>query len=366
MKKKILFLVNHDIVIYNFRKEIVINLLEKGYEVIISSPNGERISYLKEMGCIHVPITIERHGTNPITDFRLILEYSKLIKNIKPDIILTFTIKPNIYGGIAAKRFHVPYIANITGLGQGIQKEGITQKLITLLYRKSFSKVNKVFFQNTENMNFFSKHNIASGRYQLLPGSGVNLEEFQIQEYPTGETIHFAYISRIMEQKGINEYLSAIKIVKEKYPLTQFHVCGFCEEEYEEQLKKLHEEGEIIYHGMITNVKEIYSFIHCLVHPSYHEGMSNVILEASASGVPTIASDIPGCREAVVNDITGYTFEVKNAEKLAERILHFIELPYDKRKRMGISAREKMKNEFDRQIVVDKYLEVIQKTLGDV
>src|SRR5690625_2821449 len=167
--KKVLILVNHDVVIYNFRLEIVERLLEEGYEVHISSPYGERIDDLIALGCKYVDASIARHGTNLIEEFKLLLYYRKIMKKIKPDVVLSFTIKPNIYGGIASRMLNVPYIANITGLGTAVENEGIMQKLSVFLYKVAFKKVNCVFFQNKENKKFFSDNKIAIEKHQLIP-----------------------------------------------------------------------------------------------------------------------------------------------------------------------------------------------------
>lgn len=366
MKKKVLFLVNHDVVIYNFRKEIVSNLIEQGYEVIISSPYGKRIEKLIDMGCTYEEVQIDRHGTNPLEDFKLILYYRKLMKKIEPNVILTFTIKPNIYGAMVAKWLGIPCVSNITGLGNAIENRGMMQKITTLLYKYSFSKIDKVFFQNQANMDFFQGKRIALNRHQLLPGSGVNLTEYQKKEYPPESPINFIFVSRIMQEKGIDEFLYASNKIVSKYDNVYFHICGFSEDGYEQYMEELPVEGKIIYHGMMEDLSDIYGIAHCIVHPSHHEGMSNVLLEASASGVAVIASKIPGCQETFDEGRTGYGFEVKNKESLISAIENFIELPYNKKREMGFAARKKMEKEFDRQIVVNEYMNTIKNIVGEI
>lgn len=362
-KNKILFLVNHDVVVYNFRKELIERLLEEGYEVYISSPYGERIDDLIAMGCGYIETKINRHGLNIIEEIKLIQKYKKIIKKVKPDIVLTYTIKPNIYGSIAAKSYKVPVIANITGLGTAVENESILQKITILLYKYAFKNVHKVFFQNEENRQFFIDNKIALGKHGLLPGSGVNLEYFTPLEYPDSKNIEFIYISRIMKEKGIEQYIDAAKYIRNKYPNTRFHILGFCEEKhYEEKLRELENQGVIIYHGMQRDIRKYLKKTHCTVHPTYYpEGISNVLLESAASARPIIATNRSGCKEVVDEGINGFLVETKNSKDLIEKIEKFMDLPYEEKKKMGENGRRKVEKEFDRNIVVNSYLEEINK-----
>lgn len=356
-KKKVLFLVNHDVVIYNFRLELVERLINDGYEVHISSPYGERIDDLVSLGAIFHDITMDRHGMNPINELKLLLSYRRLFKEVRPDMVLGYTIKPNIYGAMAAGWRNIPFVANITGLGTAVENPGISQKLMLLLYKIAFRKIQKVFFQNTENQQFFIDHKIALGKHGLLPGSGVNLERFTLKEYPSGDTIRFAFISRIMKEKGIDQYLEAAETTKKKYPNTEFHICGFCETEYEGKLNEFNDNGTVIYHGMLRDVAGFLDDIHCVVHPTYYpEGLSNVLLEASASGRPIITTDRSGCREVIDDGVNGYMIPQKDSKALIKAIDKFMQLDYESKKAMGIAGRKKVEKEFDRQIVVNKYL----------
>ena len=359
-KKRVLFLVNHDVVIYNFRLELVERLLNDGYEVHISSPYGERIDDLKDLGVIYHEIAMERHGMNPVHEAKLLLTYRKLIFEVEPDIILGYTIKPNIYGAMAAAEKHVPFVANITGLGTSVENPGMSQKLIIELYKVAFKHVQRVFFQNTENQQFFIDHNIAVDKHGLLPGSGVNLSRFTVTDYPSDDVVKFAFISRIMKEKGIDQYLDAAKEIKKKYPNTEFHVCGFCEAEYEGKLNEYNEDGTVIYHGMIRDVAGFMSGMNCIIHPTYYpEGLSNVLLESCASGRPIITTDRSGCREVVDDGINGYMISQKDSKKLIEAVEKFINLSFEEKKVMGLAAREKVEREFDRQIVVEAYMNEI-------
>lgn len=362
MAKKVLILVNHDVVIYNFRKELVERLLVARYEVIISSPYGERIDDLVDMGCEYIEANIERHGTNPLNELKLLNYYKKIIKDNKPDVVLTYTIKPNIYGGLAAKKYKVTYIANITGLGTAVEKQGLMQKITILLYKLAFSKIQRVFFQNTENMQFFIDNNIVVDKHKLVPGSGVNLQHFNVLKYPSKDNVEFVFISRIMKEKGIDQYIETAKYITDKYPNTKFHVCGFCEERYEDTLKDLQNKGVLTYHGMVRDVREILKNTHCTIHPTYYpEGLSNVLLESAACGRPIITTDRSGCREVVDHGINGYKVKQKDSRDLIMKVEKFIRLGYEEKKLMGLAGRNKVEKEFDRQIVVEAYLDEIEK-----
>ena len=303
---------------------------------------------------------MDRHGKNPLGELKLISEYKKLYNEVKPDIVLGFTIKPNIYGAYVAKKKNIPFVANITGLGTALENNGLSQKILILMYKIAFKNIKKVFFQNKENMQFFINHNIAVGKHELLPGSGVNLERFSVKEYPADNVIKFIFVSRIMKEKGIEQYLETAKYIKEKYPNTEFHICGFCESEYEGKLKEYVDNKIVIYHGMVRNVSDMLKDIHCLIHPTYYpEGMSNVLLESCASGRPIITTNRAGCREIVDDGINGYIVEEKNSKDLIEKVEKFLQLSNEERKQMGLAGRKKVEKEFDRKIVVDAYLKEI-------
>ncbi len=360
MAKKILFLVNHDVVIYNFRLEIVERFIKDGHEVHISSPYGERIDDLVKLGAKFHEIKMDRHGMNPKEELRILREYRKLMKEVKPDICLGFTIKPNIYGAIAARGQHIPFVANITGLGTAVENPGLSQKISILLYKYAFQKVQRVFFQNEENKKFFDDHGLAKGKGMIIPGSGVNLDRYPYRDYPEDETVKFAFISRIMKEKGIDQYLDAAEAMKARN--VEFHVCGFCEPEYDGRLQEEDKKGVVKYHGMIRDVTGFMGQMHCIIHPTYYpEGISNVLLEACATGRPIITTDRSGCREIVDDGVNGYMIPCQSSEELIEAIEKFLALPWKDKKDMGLAAREKVEREFDRQIVVEKYVEEVEK-----
>lgn len=365
MNKKVLILVNHNVVIYNFRRELVERLIADGYEVYLSCPQGNRIEELCSMGCKFIETEFERHGTSVIDDLKLIQFYKKIMKEIMPGVVLSYTIKPNIYGGMAAASLKIPYLANITGLGTAVENEGILQKITKILYKIAFRRVDCVFVQNEENKQFFVDNNIAIDKLKLIPGSGVNLKQFSVIDYPENN-IEFVFISRIMKEKGIEQYLETAEYIHKKYEGVKFHICGFCEEDYEERLRGLESEGVITYHGMMNDVRDVIKITSATIHPTYYpEGLSNVLLESCACGRPIITTDRSGCREVVEDGVNGYMVKQRDSESLISAVEKFINLSFEERRQMGIEGRKKVEREFDRQIVVEAYMERIDALSGD-
>ena len=362
---KILILTNKFGGLYNFRREVVQALLDCGHTVSISAPVDYKTHFFQEMGCEIIDTKFERKGTNPFKDIGLMLRYKKLLHSIKPDIVLTYTIKPNLYGGMACQLCHIHQIANVTGLGSAVENPGFLQKLTIILYRIGLKKTNTIFFQNKANMEFCEKHKMVSGKKELIPGSGVNLQYHALQAYPSeSEPIRFIFISRLIREKGIEEYLGAAEHIKKNNPEVEFHILGRSEGPYESLVKKMQEEGLVIYHGVVTDVRPFIAKCHCTIHPSFYpEGMSNVLLESCAAGRPVITTDRPGCGEIVEDGKTGFLVKAKNVSVLAATIEKFITLSHNQMEQMGLNARAKVEREFDRQIIVDRYCKEINNII---
>jgi glycosyltransferase involved in cell wall biosynthesis len=353
---RVLIITNNDVGLYKFRKELVSKLLEKN-EVFIALPNGNYINQFKDMGCHFIETEFDRHEKNPLKELKLIRLYKKILRTTKPNIVFTYTIKPNAYAGMICASLRIPYVVNVTGLGIAIENGGLIQKISLLLYKHGLKKAQKVFFQNAENMKFMVNHKVIKSLYDLLPGSGVNLENYRVTEYPNGRNVNFVFVSRIMREKGIDQYLDAAKIIRKKHPETRFHVCGFCEQAYENELNRLSDSKIIIYHGLVDDMASIYKKMNCTVHPTYYpEGLSNVLLESAASGRPIITTNRSGCREVVDDGVNGYIVKERDSDDLVEKIEKFLSLSYEEKKQMGLAGRTKVEKEFDRQIVIDKYL----------
>ena len=359
---KVLILANDDGGLYRFRRELIQEFINC-HSVYISVPDTGFTDDIRAIGCrVLVNKRLERRGTNPFADLKLLQYYETILKRLKPDIVFTYTIKPNVYGGIVCGKNQVPYVANITGLGTSIENGGSLQKLTLLLYRAGLGKAQKVFFQNKMNRDFMVSRHVVSGRHDILPGSGVNLEQYKVLDYPEGETIDFLFVARVMKEKGIDQYLDAAKAIGQRHPETRFHVCGICEEDYEEILREYEKEKIIIYHGMVKDMSEMYRLCSCTVHPTYYpEGLSNVLLESAASGRPVITTNRPGCREVIDDGINGYLVKKKDSGDLIRVLERFIGLNTEERRRMGLAGRKKVEREFDRRIVVRKYIEELNE-----
>ncbi len=361
--KRIMFLVNRDFVLYNFRFELVEKLLQENYEVYICLPYGDKVKPMIQAGCRFIPVEIDKRGTNPVKDIFLIKSYHRIFQEYKPDVILMYTTKVDIYGGIVAGKMKIPYLMNISGLGTALEYKSLLQKMMLALYKTAAKNAQCVFFQNEANQKFFHIHRLYSGRERLLPGSGVNLDKWKLMDYPDESGgIHFLFIARVIKEKGIEEYLAMAKQIKGEYPHTIFHVLGPCDGDYKELLREYEELGIIHYHGMVLDTREYLKFAHCTVHPSYYpEGISNVCLESAACGRPVITTDRSGCRETVEDGVTGYIVEEKNTKQLVDTVRRFILLDFEQRKKMGFMGRKKMEAEFDRGIVVEEYLKELKK-----
>jgi len=363
--KRVMFLVNRDFVLYNFRLELVSRLLSEGYEVYICLPNGPKVKEMIDIGCKFLPIKIDKRGTNPIKDLQLINSYRKIIKSVNPDIILMYTTKVVIYGGIIAGMMNTPYLLNVSGLGTAVENDSVIQRLIIFLYKKAVKKASCVFFQNQENVDFFKTHKINVAHYRLIPGSGVNLERWYVMPYPKQEDgLQFLFIARVIKEKGIEEYLKIAKHFKNKFKNFTFHVLGPCDGEYKDKLDKYCKENIIEYHGMVHDTRPFLEKAHCTIHPSYYpEGISNVLLESAACGRPVITTNRPGCKDTVDNNVSGYIFEERNVKDLIEKINSFIGLTWDQKRIMGLAGRRKVEKEFDRNKVTNAYMHEIHRIL---
>lgn len=354
---KVLFLGNSPVGLYKFRREIIESIV-KDHDVSFCVPNGLFVEEMVELGCDYYPCDLlDRHGTNPINELKLIHYYKSILSKIRPDIVFTYTIKPNVYGGLMCSKLKIPYVVNVTGLGTAVENSGLMQTITTFLYRIGLKNAQRIYFQNAENMSFMISRGINSNNCVLIPGSGVNTSQYAFCPYPRNDTVDFIFVARVMKEKGIDQYLEAASIIRDKYPETRFHVCGPCEQDYQDELQRLQNEGTIIYHGMVTDMMPIYQMSSCTVHPSYYpEGMSNVLLESAATGRPIITTNRSGCREIIDDGKNGFIVRQKDSADLVEKIEQFLSLSVDERAIMGQMGRQKVEKEFDRQIIVNAYL----------
>lgn len=357
---KILILANNDIGLYKFRKELIEELIKKGHKIYISLPNGTFVKSLTALGCEFIDTPVERRGMNPKTDLKLMVTYFKQIKRIHPDLVLTYTIKPNIYGGIACRSVNVPYAVNITGLGTAFQRDGILKKMVILLYKIAVKKANVVFFENTLNCQEFVNNKIVNEKQTcVLNGAGVNLEEYPISEYPDRDEIRFLFIGRVMKEKGIDEFLAAARQMREQYSNVFFDIVGPMEDDYREVIQQSVDLSIIEYHGFQEDVRPFIVNCNCFVLPSYHEGMANTLLECGAMGRPLITSRIHGCLEAVEEGKSGFLANPKNVEELYQCFEKFVRMPKDEKKRMGECSRKHIEKYFNKRDIVEKTIHKI-------
>ena len=353
-KKKILVVTNHSYMLWQFRRELIQRLMEDA-EVVISTPFVGHEQDFAAMGCRMLETDVDRRGINPVTDFRLYNTYVKILKTERPDMVVTYSIKPNIYAGFVCRLHKIPYCVNVQGLGTAFQKKWLA-KIVTVMYRMALKKAKTVFFENAENAKIFREKKITPAWQQtVLPGAGVNLESYSYQEYPNNDKVRFLYLGRIMKEKGMDELFWAVQELR-KECAGQFvlDLVGFFEDEYKEQVEKLTQDGIAVFHGFQEDPRPYYGKADCVVLPSYHEGMSNVLLEAAATGRPLITSDIPGCREAVKQGISGLLCPVKDRNALLHTMEDFLKLSKEEREVMGRAGRKYMEEQYDKEKVVKK------------
>ncbi len=364
--RKILILGNVARILYLTRFEFVTSLLEQGHKVFVSMPRERGFDEFQKAGCHVIATPIDRRGINPLKDFSLLLRYRRMIKRIRPDVIFTFTVKPNLYGGWLASKFHIPYYPTITGLGTAIQNYGVLQKLVLALYRRSFRKAPRVFFQNPMNSELMTLLGVVRrDQIVLVPGSGVNLEKHRLEPYPEeGGELRILFIGRLMREKGLLELIEAAKRIRQTYPFVTFEILGDFEEDYRSIIEETSREGTIHYSGYAEDIHPFLTNAHAILLPSWHEGMANVLLEGAATGRPVLASNIAGCRETFDEGISGFGFKPRDVDDLCRTLERFIQTPHSERAAMGIAGRRKMEREFDRERVKERYLEAFDDSFS--
>lgn len=358
---QILILANHSGGLYDFRKDLIAELKTHA-SVAVAVPHNDRWDELNGLADRVIELPVDRRGMNPLHDGKLFRQYRAILGEIKPDLVLTYTIKPNIYGGLACRMAHIPYAVNITGLGSAIENGGWLKKFVLALYRPALKGARVVFFENAGNRDTLAATGVVpKGRDVVLHGAGVNLEDYPCQPYPQEGPVHFLFVGRVMHEKGVDELFAAAKRMKQQYgEQVEFHMVGSFEEAYKPVMDQLEQAGVVKYHGYQSDMKPFYAMAGCVVLPSYHEGMSNVLLEAAASGRPLITSDIPGCREAVENGVSGYLCPAKDADALYEAMRRFAALSVEQRSQMGRCGRERMGQQFSKTAVVAETIKQLE------
>lgn len=366
MKKIIAISINTSWNIYNFRIGLLKSFMDEGYDIYVISPRDKYSDKLIEMGFNYCDIQLNNKGSNPLEDLKLIYLYFRLLKKIKPDFFFLFTIKPNIYGNIAAKILGIPVISNISGLGTVFLNDSITSTIAKILYRFSIPFAKTVFFQNQDDLDLFVKLKIVNKlRCDLLPGSGIDLDKFKSTKERTKNTseVIFTLIARMVKDKGVIEFIEAAGLVNKSYPNARFLLIGPYypgnPTAIDETILASISNDYIKYLGSSDNIIQEIDQSDCVVLPSYREGLSRVLLEAASMAKPIITTDVPGCREVVKDGETGYLCKAKNSKDLARKIIMVCSMGSQERITMGKKGRQLVEKNFNEQLVINKYKEIV-------
>jgi glycosyltransferase involved in cell wall biosynthesis len=370
---KILISVNTSWNIYNFRAGMIRAFLKQGYEVIAASPTDAYSPHLEDLGCRHLPLPIDNKGTSPLRDLGLFLRYLRLLRRERPDVFLGYTIKPNIYGSLAAHLLRIPVVNNVSGLGTAFIAKSWLTRIVKALYRLAMRSSATVYFQNEDDRNLFVDLKLVQPEQTaLLPGSGIDLKQFHPKqtESPQPGAPCFLLIARLLRDKGVGEFVDAARIVKSHFPDARFQLLGFLDAENRTAISKSIvdewvQEGVVEYLGVADDVRPYIAASDCAVLPSYREGTPRTLLEAAAMSKPLITTDVPGCREVVDHGKNGFLCEAQDSADLAQKILDFIDLSDEERIRMGQASRVKVEREFDESFVIQSYLKTIKEILKD-
>jgi Glycosyltransferase len=344
-----------------FRRELILTLAEQRYDITLLCSFEKEFEDFAKVGVRFINVDIDRRGTNIFTELKLFLNYYQILKKERPDVVLTYTTKCSVYGGAVCRMLKIPYIINNSGLFDPKRISRLFGALLDVLHKIGYSRTACMMYQNPSEMAYFKKILPSHVPFRLLPGSGVNLERFKVLPYPQDGDVNFLMICRIQKEKGIEEYLYAAAQLKPKYPKANFWILGGFDEDYHSQVDEMVNKGTITYYEPVKDVRPYIKKAHCIVNPSYHEGMSNVLLEASASGRPAVTSDCTGCNNIILNGVSGVLAKVADKEDVAAKMEAFIKLPYNKKVEMGKNGRKIVEERFNRQIVVKAYVEEIEK-----
>jgi glycosyltransferase involved in cell wall biosynthesis len=364
MKKKIVISINSSWNIFNFRIGLIRALIEHDYEVIAVAPLDDYSQRLEELGCKYVPIPMDSNGTHPGRDLLLLIRYFNLLRTLKPHAFLGYTVKPNVYGSLAAHALGIPVINNIAGLGATFISNSYLTHIVRKLYKLALRKSAWVFFQNADDRALFVQAGLAPKKTTaLLPGSGIDLQHYPVQvPAPLADRpFRFLLVGRMLRDKGVEEFVAAARIVVERSPNIKFQLLGFvdCTNSNSigmDRIAAWEKEGLVEYLGKTDDVRPFLMQADCVVLPSYREGVPRSLLEAAAMARPIIATDVAGCRDAVDDKVNGFLCELKNPVDLAQKMIRMYEMTPEQRWAMGSAGRNKIEIEFDEQIVKQKYL----------
>lgn len=353
---------NTGFAIYTYRQGLIRMLVAKGVRVIVLAPRDRTFALLEAMGCVCIELPVASKGTNPLADLRTLAALYRHYRTIRPDVVFHYTIKPNIYGSVAAWLARVPSIAVTTGLGYVFIQKSRAASVAKALYRFAFRFPNEVWFLNRDDHQAFLNERLLAHpeRAKLLHGEGVDIDQFVLTPLPRAQPFTFVLIGRLLWDKGVAEYVEAARILRRRYPHARFQLLGPVGVDNPSAIAQTdvdgwRKEGIIEYLGEAHDVRPAIAGADCVVLPSYREGVPRTLMEASAMGRPIVATDVPGCREVVADGVTGLLCEVKNAQSLAAKLAQVLEMSEDARREMGLRGRDKVTTEFDEALVVERY-----------
>ncbi len=375
-KFKVFLSINTSWNLLNFRSGIIRALVTEGYEVVAVAPNDAYSARLSELGCRFLALPMDNQGTHPLRDLQLFIRFWLLLRRERPDVLLAYTAKPNVYGSLAAGLLGIPVVNNIAGLGAVFIKGGSLVRLMQGLYRLSLRRSAKVFFQNRDDRALFIDAGLVKPEQtDLLPGSGIDLMRFVADEHLSDPSANnscrpfrFLLIARMLRDKGVVEYVAAAKQIRAHWPNVECCLLGFLDVQNPaaistEEMNAWVAEGDVRYLGVSDDVRLEIAEADCIVLPSYREGTPRTLLEAAAMAKPIITTDAVGCREVVDDGVNGYLCEVRDADDLAAKMHAMLGLSVAERTAMGAAGRNKMELQFDEKIVIDKYLQAVSELL---
>jgi glycosyltransferase involved in cell wall biosynthesis len=364
---KVAIVINTAWNIYNFRMGLMKSLRKEGFEVIAIAPEDKFAFQIKEEGFQFIPVAMDNTGSSPIRDLKLILSLCRIYRRVRPGIVLHYTIKPNTYGSIASRITGIPAINNVSGLGTVFLKKGWVSSVAMWIYRFSFQFPKLVFFQNEFDLELFKKKSlIKKTKTDVIPGSGIDLDHFRPTKKKNSGMFTFLLISRLLIDKGINEYIEAIRILKSRGIKARFQLLGGLDPDHsrgiqQEDLNMWIKEGLVDYLGTTEDVRDFIAVSDCIVLPSYREGTPRSLLEAASMGKPMIATDVPGCNNVVIDTKNGFLCKMKDSKDLADKMEMMFGLEDQDLELMGKKSREIAENTFDENIIFERYLHYIQK-----
>jgi glycosyltransferase involved in cell wall biosynthesis len=359
---KVAIVLNTSWNIFNFRMSFISALQAKGYEIHTIAPVDDYTPHLQQTGCIHHPLKMDSRGANPIKDSALIFELWSIYRKVKPDIILHYTIKPNVYGTFAAQLLRIPVINNVCGLGTVFLKDNLVSAIAVFLYKIAFRFPKKIFFQNPEDLTLFVNRKLTPSHIaDLVPGSGIDLDKFKPGKFQRNRKFTFLMISRLITDKGVMEYIAAVRRLKAQGIDAHFQILGPKDPKHKRGIQlpiiqEWIESDTIEYLGTTGDVRHFIEKADCIVLPSYREGTPRTLLEAASCGKPIITTDVPGCHQVVEHNVNGLLCRIKDEVDLAEKMLAMSLLSDKTLKMFGENGRQKMEKEYSDKIVIDKYL----------